>query len=98
MRLLTFAKVKRNCHAGSNLFVIQHGARLKQDSCGMTWPKIIFHSKKNRPVTRSGRSVKNNIEYRQAQEKFLSASNASVIGGKRSADILSNVTKFLIKP
>jgi hypothetical protein len=35
-----------------------------------------FHSKKNRPVTRSGRSVKNNIEYRQAQEKFLSASRA----------------------
>jgi hypothetical protein len=35
--LLMFAKVKRKCHAGSILFIIQHSARLEQDSSGMTF-------------------------------------------------------------
>jgi hypothetical protein len=34
--LLMFAKVKGKCHAGSILLVIQHDARLEQDSSGMT--------------------------------------------------------------
>jgi hypothetical protein len=50
-------KVKEKCHAGSILFVIQHRARLEQDSSGMTSKYRDRNERQNNGVRQHAREV-----------------------------------------